>query len=228
MADEYLLYCKNMAIMSEKVYNDFLYSLSCFYEDGEEEGKPQSGFMAMIQKFINMLKDLINKAKDAISRLFMANGHVDMDAYMNSAVGKGQLQYDVDGASKEVEKQLTAGDKLIRSISSGTKVPEETVSTFVNSCAGAIKKFAVPVGISVASMMAYKKWFSRHTNEGRIQEYEKDMAKARVAAGIAEPEKMSMGKIFKAMSNMYSEASTVLYLTGKQIKEAATSKKGGK
>ena len=185
--------------------------------DPSGEQKKESGFGAWISKMAQRVARLFQDFAEMIRNMFSVKGHVNLDNFKETELGKRQINYDINMVQSSVDAEIRKGRKLIQAISHATKIDDAAVESFVDGCATAIKRFAVPTLITGGSIALFKGWENRQkAQSSEMNGAAQDM---RAAEGDKNKENAVM-RIYSAMTNMVNEGCKAFGTLAKNIQQA--------
>lgn len=191
-----------------------------------EGAEPQTkGFFSKaVDKIVSAVSRLITSFIEMIGDIFGNKKNITTADFIDSDTGKVTLNHDVTKINQDINKELLKGRKMIQAISRGTKIPDETVASFVDSSADFINKYGkVVLGVGATMVLKNAILSAMNGNKKAMDDSGRD-AKNGNPDKKAEEQKMS---ILNRMSNLVSQSVKV-------SKEAITSisknmkKDGGK
>lgn len=170
--------------------------------ENESDKNKTGGFMAWVQKIAQRVARLFSDFAEMIKNMFSAKDHIDLDSFAKTEQGQAQIQYDLRLVQDSVDAEIRKGRKLIQLISNTTKVDDEQVERYVDGCATAIKRFAVPTVITASSIAIFKGWEKK--NNARQSEMNGAANDMRNAAGDKQKE-AAVTKIYNSMTKIVNE-----------------------
>ena len=105
-------------------------------------GEKKTFFSRVLDSIVRFFQNI----NDRIASHFTSGEEdVDLSDYMNSDLGKVQLEYDLDKVETFVNKQFLKGRKLVQLISSASGVSDEKVAAFCDECTQSVIDNSGPI-----------------------------------------------------------------------------------
>ena len=108
------------------------------YTEAEDKVQPKilESIKKMFDKIIKFLRDTIDMIKEKMSKVFgkLTENNLTADQFDASRTRNMMINIDYDKKLKELEAQMTTGQRLIRKASSATGISEEELTGYKNAC----------------------------------------------------------------------------------------------
>lgn len=226
------------------------------YTEAETESQPKivSAIKKMIDTIVKFLQNTVNMIKQKMTKVFgkINNNNLTADDFDASKTKNMMINIEYEKKLKELESQMSTGQRLIRKASSTTGIPEEELTGYKDACSKLLSDLpkvackaagsAAVVGGFVILSKNYKKIVSSLCSRQEAQVKKVEDTKASLKGKNPEQEKevvttmSSLSKKFNDIVSTISLGAMSLVNSGKNkegsseipdsIKKAAMSTKG--
>lgn len=194
-------------------------TLSVDVESKTRKKDSEGGFIKTISKIAEAVSKFITDVLQMISDMFTGSKkHIDIEAYLNSAQGSIEMEYDLERVHKQVRDEMRKGQKLIKAISKGTRIDESEINRFVDRAVDGIQDHGKTV---IKTANTYKKY---QQATGNLKEMKDEMVEALADCKDAsgDPAKqINVMRVYKAMKKWIVEATNVYSMFSRKVYEAA-------
>lgn len=205
--DDYLMLGRYKVAISE-AYCDYLESTldSSFMEDVQDttdKPKKENGFVNFLKRIVAAIKRLISDMGEMFHNMFHPKDNQDLEKALENDPTKFNPGCDLDQMVQQETRTVKEGNRLIRAISNGTGVPEETINKYLKTGLKVAAGAAIP---AITAFLGVKKYKSFMNKQKELSDDTENAANAASNANLTPENQSLITKISNKISSSIGSA----------------------